>query len=163
MARFDRFKKLERARPDRPGEAPAQSSMRFGRIEHRKDPPAKAPRDLFAPPPEELDAPIEVADEDDRVIEKAKEEKRAWAQSKIDEERQRLAEIAMREEAHEGPLALVMKKSSPLVNLSTPDRIYVGLGSLAVIWLLAVFVGPILWGLAPVVAAVLIGTMFARR
>lgn len=163
MARFDRFKKLERARPDHPDEPSPQSSLRFGKIEARKETPAKAPRDPFAPPPEDLEAPLEVADDEDRAVARHKEEKRVKAQAAMDAERQRLAELAMREEAQEGPLALVMKKGGVLVNLTTPERVYIGLGALAVTWLLAIFVAPFMWGLAPIAAAVLIGTMFAKR
>lgn len=163
MGRFDRFKKLERARPDADDEPKPQSSLRFGKIEARKEPAATRPRDPFAPPPEELEVPLEVAHDDDRMVARAKEEKRAKAQAKIDAERQRIAEMQMREEAQQGPLDLVLQKRGALVNLSNAERVYAGLGSLAVIWLLAIFVGPFMWGLAPVAAAVLIGTMFARR
>jgi hypothetical protein len=163
VGRFDRFKKLERARPDQPDEPRAQSSLRFGRIEARTDPAAPPVRDPFAPPPDELDAPLEVAHDDDRAVALAKEERRVKAQAKIDAERQRIAEMRMREEAQQGPLDLVLQKRGALMNLSNAERVYVGLGGLAVIGILAAITGPFMWGLAPIVVAVLIGSMFGKR
>jgi hypothetical protein len=163
VGRFDRFKKLERARPDADDEPRPQSSLRFGKIEARKDPAAPAPRDPFAPPPEDTEVPLEVAHDDDRMVARAKEEKRARAQAKIDAERQRIAEMQMREEAQQGPLDLVLQKRGALMNLTSAERFYWGLGALAVIGVLSLVIGPIMWGLAPIVIAVLIGSMFGKR
>jgi hypothetical protein len=163
VGRFDRFRKLERARPDQPDEPNPQSSLRFGKIEARKEAPKPAAHDPFAPPPEELEVPLEVARDDDPVIARAKEEKRVKAQAAIDAERQRIAEIQMREEAQRGPLDLVLQKRGALLNLSNAERVYWGLGGLAVIGVLAAIVGPAMWGLAPIVVAVLIASMFGKR
>jgi hypothetical protein len=162
VARFDRFKKLERARPDGGDEPQAQSSLRFGKIEARKHVPAAAP-DPFAPPPEELEAPLEVEEGDDRLVAMHKQEKRVKAQAVIDAERQRIAEIRMREEAQEGPLDLVLKKRGVLLNLTNADRVYVGLGGLVVIGALAAIIGPFMWGLAPIVIAVVLASIAGRR
>jgi hypothetical protein len=162
VGRFDRFKKLERARPDGADEPQAQSSQRFGKIEARKDASAAAAPDPFAPPPEELEAPLEVEQGDDRLVAKHKQEKRVKAQAAIDAERQRIAEMRMREEAQEGPLDLVLKKRGVLLNLSNAERVYVGLGGLAVIGVLAAIIGPFMWGLAPIVIAVVLVSIAGR-
>ncbi len=162
MARFDRFKKLERARPDGDDEARPQSSLRFGKIEARKD-PAPAVRDPFAPPPEELEAPLEVADDDDRAIARHKEEKRVKAQAAMDAERQRIAEEQMKEEARRGPLDLALQRRGVLLNLSNSERVYIGLGGVAVVAVLASALGRFMWGLAPIIVAVLVASMFGKR
>ncbi len=163
MARFDRFKKLERARPDGPDEPQPQSSLRFGKIEARKEPAAKPAPDPFAPPPEDVEAPLEIADDDDRAVAQHKEEKRRKAQAAIDAERQRIAEQQMREEAQQGPLDLVLKKRGVLLNLTNTERVYVGVGGLLVIAVLAAALGPFMWGLAPIVVAVVLASLVGRR
>lgn len=162
MARFDRFTKLERARPDRPDEPQPQSSLRFGKIEARKEPAAPV-HDPFAPPPEEAEIPLEVAPDEDRAVARAKDERRARAQQKIDEERQRIAEMQMREEARQGPLDLALGKRGALANLTNPQRLYVGAGGLVVVGVLAALLGPFMWGLAPIVVAVVLASMFGKR
>ncbi|CAN5909923.1 hypothetical protein BH11MYX2_BH11MYX2_12670 [soil metagenome] len=102
MGRLDRFKKLERARPDAPSgdlEHGAKHSDRFGKIEARKDPPTPAAPDPFAPPPEP-DTSFEVEPENaqDR---RRKAEREEHAQHEIALEAQRRAEIAMQQEARQ--------------------------------------------------------------
>jgi len=162
VGRFDRFKKLERARPDGADEPQAQSSQRFGNIEARKDTPSTAAPDPFAPPPEDLEAPLEVEHGDDRLVVRHKQEKRVKAQAAIDAERQRIAEMRMREEAQQGPLDLVLKKRGVLLNLTNAERVYAGLGGLAVIGVLAAIIGPFMWGLAPIVIAVVLVSIAGR-
>ena len=163
MGRFDRFKKLERARPDEADEPRPQSSLRFGKIEARKEPPAVAAADPFAPPPEELEAPLEVEQGDDRLVAQHKQEKKLKAQAALDAERQRIAEIQMREEAQRGPLDIVLQKRGALLNLTDAERVYVGLGGLAVNGVLAAIISPVMWGLAPIVVAVVLASMVGRR
>lgn len=163
MARFDRFTKLERARPDGADEPVPQSSLRFGRIEARKAAPAPAVRDPFAPPPEDMEEALEVAEDDDRAIARHKEERRQKAQAALDAERQRIAEEEMKEEARQGPLDLVLRRRGVLLALSNNERLYLGLGALAVVAVLASAVGRYMWGLAPIIVAVLVASMFGKR
>ncbi|HEY4180350.1 MAG TPA: hypothetical protein VGM90_26085 [Kofleriaceae bacterium] len=105
MGRLDRFKKLERARPDAPSgdrDHVDKSSDRFGKIEARKDPPAPVAPDPFAPPPEP-DASFEVEPENERDR-RHKAEREEHAQHELALEAQRRAEIAMRQEARQTAL-----------------------------------------------------------
>jgi hypothetical protein len=158
---FDRFKKLERARPDGPDAAQAQSSMRFGKIEARKEQPVAAP-DPFAPPPDGAEEQIELADGDRSHDERVKAEKKSWAQQKLDEERQRIAELQMQQEAREGRLDLAIPGTNALLDLSVRDRALVSAGLLVGIAVLALTITPILWGLAPLVILVFVATLFAK-
>ncbi len=159
---FDRFKKLERARPDGPDAAQAQSSMRFGKIEARKEAALAAAPDPFAPPPDGADDQIEVADEDPGHDARVKAEKKSWAEQKLDEERQRLAELQMQQEAREGRLDLAIPGPNALLDLSVRDRALVTAGLLVGIAVLALTITPILWGFAPLVVLVFVATLFAK-
>lgn len=162
MARFDRFKKLERARPDGPDAEPgAQSSMRFGKIEARK-PEAPVVADPFAPPPDGADDPIELAEGDRAHDERVKAEKKSWAQAQLDAEKQRIAELQMQEEAREGRLDLAIPGTNELLDMSVRTRSYVCAGLLAAVAVLAVTVSPFLWGFAPVIILVYVASLFAK-
>lgn len=163
MARFDRFTKLERARPDGPDEPAPQSSMRFGKIEARKEPPAKRPRDPFAPPPEDDEVPLEVAPDHDDAVARHKEEKRLRAKAALDAELQRIAEEKMKEEARQGAFDRALQKRGVLLSLTNTERVYVGLGGILVVGILAAAIGPFMWGLAPIVVAVVLASMVGRR
>lgn len=163
MARFDRFKKLERARPDGPDVEPGvQKSMRFGKIEARKDAPARAAPDPFAPPPDGADDQIELADDDRSHDERVKAEKQVHAHALLDAERQRIAELAMQQEAREGRLDLEIPGPNALLGLSVRNRTYVVGGLLVGVALLAVTVGPFMWGLAPLIILVYVASLFAK-
>jgi len=162
MGRFDRFKKLERARPDAPDDAQAQSSHRFAKIEAPKPAPAPAAHDPFAPPPEDADVPLEIADSDAREIERAKAEKLARAQAQLDAEAQRLAEMRMRQEAEQDGFHAI-EKAEAVLSLSVRHRAYIMGGLLAGIALVAAIVGPFVWGLAPVVILGFIASLFAKQ
>jgi len=164
MGRFDRFTKLERARPDgTDAAAEPQSSGRFEKIEARKEAAVAAPPDPFAPPPEDSEVPIEIAEDDRKARDKIKAEKRAKAQQQIDEERQRVAEMRMRAEAGRDPLEIALAKRGALVNLSTNERIYITLGAVAIIGVLAAIFGRFMWGLAPLVVIVFIASQLSRE
>lgn len=162
MARFDRFKKLERARPDAPDEPAPQSSLRFGKIEARKDEPAAPAHDPFAPPPDDADVPLEVDDRDVLEVERQKAERAARAKAQLDAEAQRLAELRMQEEAR-GRGYVALEKADPILSLSLRTRGYLLGGLLVTIAVLAATVGTFMWGLAPVVIAVFLASVFAKR
>ncbi len=157
---FDRFKKLERARPNAPDEPPPQSSLRFGKIEARKADPVRT-HDPFSPPPEDGDAPLEVADDDVRDRERQKAERAAKAQAQLDAEAQRLAELQMMQEAR-GDGFHALEKVKGVMSLSVRDRAYLLGGVLAAIALLAATFGTALWGLAPVAIAAFLAS-FAMK
>ncbi len=162
MARFDRFKKLERARPDGPDAAPgAQSSMRFGKIEARKD-AAPVAVDPFAPPPDGADDQLELAETDRAHDERIKAEKKSWAQAQLDAEKQRIAELQMQEEAREGRFDLVIPGPNTLLDMSVRKRTYVCAGMLAGVAVLALTISPFLWGFAPIIVLVYVATLFAK-
>lgn len=164
MGRFDRFKKLERARPDAPDAPEAQASSRFGKIEARREPAPKAAPDPFAPPPDDADAAIELADEDDRVHVRAKAEKAAWAKAQIDAEAQRIAELRMRQEAEQDSIGLALARGpGALVKLTSTQRMYILGGSLVAIAILATVVSKILWGLAPIAICLWVASEFVAK
>lgn len=159
---FDRFKKLERARPDGPdADRRAQSSLRFGKIEPRKDAPPVAP-DPFAPPPDGADEQIELAEADRTHDERVRAEKKTWAQQQLDVERQRIAELQMQQEAREGRLDLAIPGPDALLDLSVRQRTYVCAGLLGGVAVLALTVSPLIWGFAPLIILVYVATLFAR-
>ena len=164
MARFDRFEKIERAREEQPDDEPlAQTSGRFGKIEQRKDEAPKPAPDPFAPPPDDSDVPLEVAQDDVREVARRKEEKRSKAQAQIDAERQRVAEIRMRQEAGRDPLELALAKRGILTNLDATQKAYLFIGSVAVIGVLAALFGKFIWGLVPIALAIYVANWAAKR
>ena len=159
---FDRFKKLERARPNAPEEPPPQSSLRFGKIEARKEAPAAKPHDPFSPPSEDAEVPLEVADDDARDVERQKAERLAKAKAQLDAEAQRLAEIRMKQEAHDDGFH-ALEKAQAVMSLSVRHRAYILGGLLVAIALLAAMFGTPLWGLAPVAIAAFLASLAAKR
>ncbi|HEY4059954.1 MAG TPA: hypothetical protein VGM39_25235 [Kofleriaceae bacterium] len=139
MGRLDRFKKLERARPDAPSgdhEHEAKDSGRFGRIEARKDPPAPAAPDPFAPPPVP-DASFEVEPED-AAARRHKAEREEHATHELALEAQRRAEIAMQEEARQTALTRGMSNGLTWWNgLAPTRRTQLAIGTVAVLALAA--------------------------
>ena len=168
MKRFDRFKKLERARPDAPdGDVPsdAGASMRFGKIEARKETPAPKERDPFAPPPDESEVPLEISADDAAHRDQLRAEREAKAKAQLDAEAQRLAELRMQEEARHdsGVVESLARRGEAALSLSTGQRAYLALGVLAVIAVLAFAIGPFMWGFAPVVVLVFLASLFQER
>ena len=168
MSRLDRFKKLERARPDAPGgdrDENAGKSMRFGKIEARKDAPAKAAPDPFAPPPEDSEVPLEIAADDAADAERLRAERVARAQESLDREAQRQAELNMREEAHadRGLVDSLARRGNEALAMPTEKRLYVAGGVLAVTAVCALTISPIFWGLAPVVVLVFLASLWQGR
>ena len=154
---FDRFKKLERARPNAPEEPPPQSSLRFGKIEARKEERVRT-HDPFSPPPEDGDVALEVADDDVRDRERHKAERAAKAQAQLDAEAQRLAELRMMQEARDDGFH-ALEKAQAVISLSVRHRAYLLGGLLAAIALLAAMFGTALWGLAPVAIAAFLASL----
>jgi hypothetical protein len=157
MARFDRFKKLERARPDAPDPQRARTSSRFGNL-GTLPPPATA----------EVSDPAAAAADDaqkyDREYDRAKAERAARVRAQLDAEAQRVAELRMRDEAAQDSvgLALVLGPGA-LAKLSTAQRAYVLGGSLAMIAALAALVSKAFWGLAPIALGVVVATEMIAR
>lgn len=164
MARFDRFKKLERARPEAPPEGPeAQSPQRFGKIEARKAEPAPRPHDPFAPPPDDDHVPLEVADDDARELQRLKAEREAKAQAQLAAEAQQRAELAMRREAEAEADRPALDRVSAVLSLGVRERAYI-LGALLVaIGVLAAVFGTFMWGLAPIAIAVFVASVVAQQ
>lgn len=137
MGRLDRFKKLERARPDAPTgdrENRSKSSFRFGNIEAPKEAPAKAAPDPFAPPPEP-DVSLEVAPADPRDHQR-KNDREEQLEKELALEAQRRAEIAMRREAQETALDRAANTGLGWWNGLTPTRrTQLAIGSVAVLLL----------------------------
>ena len=168
MSRLDRFKKLERARPDAPGgdrDQDAGKSVRFGKIEARKEDAAPAERDPFAPPHEETDAPLEIAADDAAERDRLRAEREASAQAKLDAEAQRLAELRMQEEAREerGVVESLARRGNQALAMPVQQRLAIAGGALAIIAVLAVTVSPIIWGLAPIVILVFLASLMQDR
>ena len=168
--RLDRFKKLERARPDAPGgdrppEADAGASLRFGKIEARKDAPATQERDPFAPPDESPEVPLEIAADDAADRDRLRAEREAKAKAQLDAEAQRLAELRMQQEARadSGVVESLARRGQAALSLSVGQRAYVALGALAVIAVLAFAIGRFMWGFAPVVVLVFLASLFQER
>lgn len=155
MGKLDRFTRLERARPT-PAGAPADEALagpsRFGNIEPPREEPAPAEPDPFAPPPEPEIA-LEVTHRPDPTIERAKAEKLARAMAELDLAKERV--IAEREAREDKRKAF----RSPLAQLGTAGKAYLVGGTVLAIALLAHFVGPVAWGLLPVLVGVLLGGM----
>lgn len=168
MSRLDRFKKLERARPDAPGGDRDESggkSLRFGKIEARKDAPEKAAPDPFAPPPDDSDVPLEIAADDAAERDRLRAERAAKAQESLDREAQRQAELNMQEEAREdrGVVDALARRGNEALAMPVKQRLYLAGGALAVIAVCALTITPILWGLAPIVALVFLASLMQDR
>ena len=166
--RLDRFKKLERARPDAPGgdrAAEPGASLRFGKIEARKDTPEKSAPDPFAPPPDDAEVPLEIAADDAADRDRLRAEREARAKAQLDAEAQRLAELRMQQEAREdsGVVESLARRGEVALSLSTGQRAYLALGLVAVIAVLAYAIGPYMWGLAPIVVLVFLASLFRER
>lgn len=164
--RFDRFRKLERARPDAPDADAAQpsQSMRFHKIEPPKEAASAAAPDPFAPPPDDAEIPLEIAHDDARDRDRLRAQREASAKAKLDAEAQRIAELRMREEAQQSPLSLALeRKKEAALSMTRGERTYLLLGLIAATALVAAFVGPHVWGLAPVFIAIYIVSMLAER
>ncbi len=168
MSRLDRFKKLERARPDAPGgdrDENAGKSMRFGKIEARKDAPAKAAPDPFAPPPEDSEVPLEIAADDVAERDRLRAEREAKAHDNLEREAQRLAELRMQEEAREdrGVVESLARRGNEALAMPTEKRLYIAGGILAVTAVCALTISPVFWGLAPVVVLVFLASLWQDR
>ena len=153
----DRFSKLERRRPDQPDEPPEpgegrepHASGRFGKIEPRKAEPASVPPDPFAPPPID-DSALEVREDDRREARQLRADHDAHTQEKF------IAEAA----------ALMLDRDRrdavvPRPTLTLKARGYVAAGGMVAIAVLAQIVGPLAWGLAPILVIVLIAGLVGR-
>jgi hypothetical protein len=168
--RLDRFKKLERARPDAPGgdrphDADAGASLRFGKIEARKDAEPKPAHDPFAPPPDDPEVPLEIAADDVAHRDRLRAEREAKAKAQLDAEAQRLAELRMQEEARDdrGVVEALARRGEVALSMSVGQRAYLALGLLAVIAVLAYVIGPYMWGLAPIVVLIFLASLFQER
>lgn len=158
MARLGRFRRLERARPeDAAGaDAKASASLRFQAIEPRKEEPAP-PDDPFAPPRERelrLDI-VHHAPEADR----AKEQRRARAEAELAEHAREREELAIQEPVH-APNWMQRSEVHALARMTTTGRIIVLGTATLVIGILAQLVGPVVWGLLPIVAVIVIGSHY---
>lgn len=168
MSRLDRFKKLERARPDAPGgdrDENAGASMRFGKIEARKDAAPKPPPDPFAPPPEDAEVPLEIAADDAAERDRLRAEREAKARDALDREAQRLAELRMQEEARDdrGLVDALARRGNQALAMPMEKRLYIAGGALAVIAVCALTITPILWGLVPIVVLVFFASLMQDR
>ena len=168
--RFDRFKKLERARPDvpggdRPADADAGASLRFGKIEARKDTPENTAPDPFAPPSDAAEVPLEISADDAAHRDRLRAEREAKAKAQLDAEAQRLAELRMQQEARDDSSVVeaLARRGEVALSLSAGQRAYVALGLIAVIAVLAYAIGPYMWGLAPVVVLIFLASLFQER
>ncbi|MBL9013242.1 MAG: hypothetical protein JNL83_03645 [Myxococcales bacterium] len=166
--RLDRFKKLERARPDAPGgdrTPDPGASLRFGKIEARKDAAEQPATDPFAPPPDDPEVPLEIAADDAAERDRLRAEREAKAQARLDAEAQRLAELRMQEEARQDTSVVeaLARRGNAALSLSVGQRAYVALGALAVIAVLAFAIGRFMWGFAPVVVLIFLASLFQER
>ncbi|MDX2088018.1 MAG: hypothetical protein SFX73_09215 [Kofleriaceae bacterium] len=151
MGRLGRFLKLERARPDdAPAtDADARASLRFRAIEPRKDEPTGA-HDRFAP--------LEIAHHAPEA-DRAKEERRARAEAELAELARERQELAVAE-PQRAPAWMQRPGVHALARMTITSRM-IALGTSAlVIGILAQIVGPVAWGLLPIVAAVVIGSHY---
>ena len=168
MSRLDRFKKLERARPDAPGgdrDQDAGKSMRFQNIEAPTAAAETPALDPFAPPPDEAEVPLEIAADDAAERDRLRAEREAHAQEQLDQEAQRLAELRMQQEAREdrGVVESLARRGNAALAMSVQQRLTIAGGVLAIIAVLAVTVSPIIWGLAPIVALIFLASLMQDR
>lgn len=162
MSKLTRFLKLERARPDAgtPAKPDPATSGRFAKLEPRREEPAEAHADPFMPPPER-EVELEVAHEVGSTADRAKAENRARAEDKLAAARElALAAQTARDEA---PADLATQTIDPIVRTTNANRWYVLAGGAAGIGVLAAIVGPIAWGLLPILIAVVIGSALGAR
>ena len=149
----DRFRNLERQRPDQPGDADEgadpHTSGRFGKIEPRKPEPAPAPPDPFAPPPED-DSPVEIREDDRLEAKRLHAEHDARTNAHFVEE----ANALMHERDRRDALA-------PRAKMDLRTRGYVAGVGMVVIAVLAQVVSPVAWGLAPILLIALLAGMLS--
>jgi hypothetical protein len=162
MSKLTRFLKLERARPDAgtPAQPEPATSGRFAKLEPRRDEPEVAPADPFMPPPER-EVALEVAHETASTADRAMAEKRARAEAEL--ERARETALVEQSERDEAPPDLATQTIDPIVRTTNANRWYVLAGGTAVIGVLAAIVGPVAWGLLPILLAVVIGSALGAR
>jgi hypothetical protein len=157
MGRLGRFRRLERARPEGAGgaEADARSSLRFQAIEPRKDEPAD---DRFAPP-RAREVRLDIVHDHAPEADRAKEQRRARAEAELAELAREREELAVAQPQH-APSWMQRPGVHVLARMTTTGRV-IALGTAAlVIGVFAQLVGPVAWGLLPIVAAVIIGSHY---
>lgn len=168
MGRLDRFKKLERARPDAPGgdrdDGPGKS-MRFEKIEAPKAEAARPAPDPFAPPPEEPEVPLEIAADDAAERDRLRADRATRAQRDLAREAQRVAELRMQEEAREdrGVVEALARKGNEALAMPVQQRLTIAGGAIAIIAVCALTISPIIWGLAPVVILIFLASLMQDR
>lgn len=153
MSKLTRFLKLERARPEAEDPAQPSTSGRFARLEPRHEDPPEAPADPFMPPPER-EVPLEVAYEAAPAADKARAERRARAESDL---------AKARDEAQPELAMQSIDPIDPIVRATNTNRWFVLSGGTAAIAIGGVIVSPIVWGLLPILIAVVIGSAYAAR